>query len=769
MTDAKDASPTGQADAGAAAAVPALATGTAAAAAATAAAAAQSAAAPGTGAATAASAGPATGAAAAGAATAASKPKKSKAKAKAAPVLTAEEAAALAVQQAAETAALEARRAIEDIPHQQMVKARRMDGQFAQCRRDRTPRAAAEWAPTCACAGFLVDLESSHRIALVVVCVAVLFRPPVQGRNAALVSSVSTLQAALRKSEQDSTDVLHYLEAEVRRKDLVTKRLTREIRDLHAAQVAEKAERGARHAAEIAALEEGFARAEKELLDLHRLRHQEHNDLQLFARIRGDLVAELAATKRVILRNQKRHELQMADLERKFLAARSRLLQESVARIEASRAAYKEEVGRELDLESKWIQVENEKMGQELGFHQALVERLQAANAELAAVVAQLEDGLRALERRDTSHAAAALRDAKVAAELQAKCALLDASIAKVKAEAGEQARAQQQQQARPASDPALVPLHAELAKLEALSAQKSRENGALQRQLALFHSQQNDVERAALDALRRVKREVVARRKAEYAAAVRLYRQQLDQLADGMYKPRGAKLAARPALSASGGGGAGGGAGADGTLHIQSDPRVAPPAPPAATLDSRVTLDELTLHDRERVLHLLFEALNQTAAASGPGAAPAAAAATSAENSRPSSALSLYTGGGRRSGSGSASASSLVVSRPHSSNRSRPGSRPLSSTMRAAAAASAPHHPGSAAAAAAARSRAPPSGPASVAQVDMRPSEFAQLSGLSAAAGGFGRGQRLQQRRSVDEKETSFFPPRGDTPTELL
>ena len=202
------------------------------------------------------------------------------------------------------------------------------------------------------------------------------------------MSSVSALQAQLRQSEQDSTDVVRYLEQEVRRKDSVTKRLTREIRELHAAQLAEKEGRNKTYAAEIAAMEQSFARAEKELLDLNRLRHQEHNDLLLFGRIRTELLGELAGTKRVILRNQKRHELQMSDLEQKFLAARTRLLQESSARIEASRAAYKEEVGRELDLESKWIQVENEKMGQELAFHQALVEKLQAGNSELQGVAA---------------------------------------------------------------------------------------------------------------------------------------------------------------------------------------------------------------------------------------------------------------------------------------------------------------------------------------------------------------------------------------------
>jgi hypothetical protein len=655
-----------------------------------------------------------------------------------------------------------------------------------------------------------------------------LFLSPVQHRNAALASSVSALHGELQSRSQDSADVLAYLETEVRRKDLVTKQLGRELRELHAAQVAEKAQKQADYAAEIAALEQTFARAESELLDLNRLRHQEHNDLLLFSRIRGDLLAELGHTKRTIVKNERRHALQMSDLEKKFLAARQRLLEESAARIAASRKSYKEEVGRELDLESKWIHADNAKMAQERDFHQALIEKLQQGNAELSAIAAELEASVKELERKDAAYAAASLRNTKVLQELQHKHALLTSSLQQVQAEGQKQRAAekqakqllnqqqqQQQQQLLAGADPsaalallsvggdaidpsgpgaALVPLQMELGKLQSLSALKARENQALHRQLSLLRDQQSDVERVASAMLQRVKQEVCARRARHYEQAVAAYRQNLARLAEGMYQPRGIK-ALLPGAGSSTDTFA-----ATSSLHIQSDPRLPPPVAPV-TDPSKLRLEDLTLHERERVLQLLFEKLNEntTVGASGGNAG---AKSTSEADSRPSSALSLYTGGGVSKAHGrSDSSTSLVLSRPQSSNRARPASssssRPGSSTrpLRPAAPASAA---GATATATSSsdkpnsvsriRPAQPPSRSARQQQQqpqqfnpsDMRPSDYMQLSGAATAAGSGGTLLRPHRphisssklpQRGGDEKESPviLFPPRGDTPTELL
>ena len=206
------------------------------------------------------------------------------------PPLTAEQAARAAAKAASDAAKAEVKRVESDLPHQTMLHSRRAD---------------------------------------------------VRGRLEGLVSSLATLQSTLTQSETDSTDVLKYLENEVRRKDILTKQLAREIRELHARQVEERAEKQEQYAQEIQELERTFSQKESQLLDLNRLRHQEHSDLLLFARIRPELLSELSQTKRVILKNTQRHSLQMEDLEKKFLAARKRLMEESTTRIAEARKAYK--------------------------------------------------------------------------------------------------------------------------------------------------------------------------------------------------------------------------------------------------------------------------------------------------------------------------------------------------------------------------------------------------------------------------------------------
>ena len=625
-----------------------------------------------------------------------------------------------------------------------------------------------------------------------VLCSRVCVLCTVKSRNLALESSVAALSSRLSQSEQDSSEVLKYLEQEVRRKDILTKSLSRDIRELHGNQVREKAERAKEYAQEVEQLESTFAQREGQLLDLNRLRHQEYNDLLLFSRIRGELLAELAQTKRVVLKNNKRHALQMGDLERKFLAARQRLLEESSARIAESRRSYKEEVGRELDLESSWIARENQKMGQELGFHQELIQRLQRSNQELQEVAHELQNTCRELERKDANYAASALRNAKVLKELQNKNDMLTKALeqlrkgerkaaitaaAALSSSSSSSASASSAIAALQSADGAggddglvdrsLADMELELSKLRALTAIKSRENSAIERQIGLFKSQRNDVEVISADMIALVKAEIVARRTRDYARAVQQYRTNLDQLAQNMYQPRGIKalpaagssdfipssVSVTMAATVSSMG-----------LHIQSDPRLPPPTIPQLDA-SKITLADFTLHDRERVLQLIFEKLNQTSTTAAGNTAAAAAAAAAAEESRPSSAVSLYTGNAGRRGSsssnGSGSSTSLVLSRPQSSHpRSRPGSstRPRSKPPSAARTRPLGVQPPQ-----------PQQPLPSVTQVDMRPSDYAQLSGL---VGGSGRAQKMQQqRRSVgaDEKESSFFPPRGDTPSELL
>jgi hypothetical protein len=607
-------------------------------------------------------------------------------------------------------------------------------------------------------------------------CVVVSRSLAVKARNSVLSSHLTTIESALRTSDTDSTDVLSYLENEVRRKDILTKKLGREIKELYEKQVREKTDTNQRYAQEIRDLEATFKSKEQDLLDLNRLAHQEYNDLLLFQKIRQELNTELAQTKAIILKNEKRHALQMADLEKKFLLARNKLLAESADRIAESRKNYKEEVGRELDLESKFISTENLKMKGELAFHQQLIEKLQGANEELQQVVEELEKAVRNLEQKDVTYAANSLRNGKLLTELRSKQSVLQASLKQIKEERrsrkqpqlpeGERRKTPQLTAAAAVSDATSAEhsaLTRELSKLTALSLGRTRESEALRSYISQFRSARNDVETHFLRALEVVKGEIVARRAREYQREVDAYHARLSQLAQESYQPRGAKSSTSSSASWSA------------TVVIESDPRLPPPTPPVTDV-RKLTLNDLTLGDRERVLQLLFEQLN--AGKPGHHTGPSQPRdADSLSQSRASSALSLYTG--HRSHDGSST--SLVVSRPASSTRPRSkigsragktsGSRPHSSVKK---------QPQSAG-----RMRQTDVSSSSqstfVTQADFRPSELAQLGSLAEAKVLQQQHQRaspksdhLRQQAGPAHEEKqhqadAFFPPRGDTPTELL
>jgi Skp family chaperone for outer membrane proteins len=103
--------------------------------------------------------------------------------------------------------------------------------------------------------------------------------------------------------------------------------------------------------------------------------------------MRAELAAELESTKQTILQNERRHKTQLDDLERKFIEAKQRLEQEASDRIAHSRQVYKEEVGKELDMESKQVRKENREMAQELKFHEETNARFQKLNTRLQSEV----------------------------------------------------------------------------------------------------------------------------------------------------------------------------------------------------------------------------------------------------------------------------------------------------------------------------------------------------------------------------------------------
>jgi len=664
--------------------------------------------------------------------------------------------AELARQQAEEAAAkkaMEAKQAIEDIPHQQMIKARRAD---------------------------------------------------VLARNAQLSSTLTSLNSSFSIRSLEGAEVLRYLETQVRNKDQATKQLTSEIKSLQKCQLDERAAKAQEYATEIKRLEETFAEKERELLAFHKSKHQEHADLLLFKQLQSTLQQELDATKAVLVKHERRHALQMNDLETKFLNARQRLLEESNARIAESRRKYKEEVGRELDLESQWIQQENVKMKHELQFHQALIEKLRKQNNQLQLIETTLKNNVDTLEMRGSDAAQKSLDQSKQTKRLKQEQQMFKDQLKQVQTQTQSQRRATKESiptpipQLPPGSEqralkspssrrlitasssptsasssstaltaipPAPSPvisaspshhaqslhLHAlqsELSKLLTLTASRAQMNDALLLQLQNLHASQTEVEHVFYEVLHAVKREVVSRRAREYEEACEVHRDRLQEVTLRLAQPR--HHLSHSSSSSSSVGASAAAAAAASIFAIESDPRFPPPRRPELRA-SHVRLDELTRADRERILQLLFDRLKTCSDEEVAWATSALDRSSSRDQySRPSSGLLPPA-------ESDAYSQALVPSQRQSGTRSRP----LSDRHSNRSVDDAKRSSGSG-------RKADASSSAYVTQTDLSKAQAPSRSSPHSSHRSSGRHRRID-----DEKTSSapFVPWRANahTPTELL
>ena len=105
----------------------------------------------------------------------------------------------------------------------------------------------------------------------------------------------------------------------------------------------------------------------------------------------------------------------------RYRAAKQKLEQEALDRIAHSRQVYKEEVGRELDMESKQVRKENREITKELRFHEERSNSLHEENGALRRKLRQLTTELGLAKQMEEEQVKRGMRQAKMIRELQDK------------------------------------------------------------------------------------------------------------------------------------------------------------------------------------------------------------------------------------------------------------------------------------------------------------------------------------------------------------
>lgn len=391
-------------------------------------------------------------------------------------------------------------------------------------------------------------------------------------RGDTFLKQIEKLTADSKRREHDTTDMINSLETDVKNRDVNNKDLAKQLKELTLQQVADKRGMKSHFEKTLQEAEAVFLAKEAKLLNANRQLMQEVSDLTEFKKMRHQLEQELARTNETIEINEEKHLQQLKELERKFYEARERLEKEADDRIAQSRQLYKEEVGKELDMDSKRIRKENKLMEAELKFQRDTSERLHKENTVLRERAKKLREELVAKSANDEAKAHHGLKNTKTVAELSEKLKKLGEMIQKIQSEAQRERETVAKTQTKKEGI-----LSKKLNNIKQTYKVKNREMTAIQHNARTILTQRNEIEQFFLESLELVKDEVRRRRESSYKEAVDLYNRFLKD----MTHPQSLKQ------------------------EINDIKSLGPaPRPPKRG----VTLDDLDKADKERVLELLLE-----------------------------------------------------------------------------------------------------------------------------------------------------------------
>jgi len=391
-------------------------------------------------------------------------------------------------------------------------------------------------------------------------------------RGDTFLKEIEKLQADSKRREHDTTDMINSLETDVKNRDVDNKSLARKLKELTLQQVADKRGMKSHFDVTLEEAEAVFLAKESKLLNANRQLMQEVSDLTEFKKMRLLLGHELKNTQGTIEDNEQKHLEQLKELERKFYEARARLEKEADDRIAQSRQLYKEEVGKELDMDSKRIRRANKLMEAELTFQRDTSQRLVKENTKYREQAKKLRVELTAKSANDEAKALQGLKNSKNVTELRERLQTLGDMIQTIQADAvGERTQVGEQHLKY------VGVLEKKTNNIRQTGKIRTRELVAIKQHASAILSERNEIEKYFLEALILTKDEVQQRRERSYHEACDLYKHFIKDMA-------------HPSSISQ---------------DIPDFTSLGPaPRPPKRT----VTLDELDAADKNRVLELLLE-----------------------------------------------------------------------------------------------------------------------------------------------------------------
>lgn len=389
------------------------------------------------------------------------------------------------------------------------------------------------------------------------------------------------LKMELSRKMKETTEMVKYLEAEVRRKDLMAKRMEKQLKDLEETHSSDLHMMERQFENTCKYMEKIFMEKERQILEKNMTLDKQIKDLAEFQAMRTSLANELEQTKLTIFKNERSHKLQLDELEKKFLSARDGLQREAAARIANSRATYKLEVGKELEAESTAVRLENEKLRDRLRTHEATSDRLQKQHQNLTTRIHELKQDLELRNQQNEEYLKKSLHQTRTINTLTEEVKTSEDTLLRRLREQDESRKSKAESHRA-----ALLPLQQELIEVQSQSKSADRQHARLRREGQRLLREKEDTSRFFLEALQET------RRNQERKKALQKKERQLLQQAQLRELTLPPSLRTRLPFIHGGGGGSEVGGGTDATRLFDQ---------------STLAMGDLTLDEREKVLRLLY------------------------------------------------------------------------------------------------------------------------------------------------------------------
>jgi hypothetical protein len=351
----------------------------------------------------------------------------------------------------------------------------------------------------------------------------------VSGRSHKFAREIERLRAAAKASEAEAEARVKFLQDELTRKEQANKTLTRQVQELVDAKSVDKSATKTYLEATLKRAEELFLSKEGAMLAREKDLLVQLADLTAFKEIREALIAELELTKRTMRESETKHRTQLEELERRFLAARNRLEAEAAEKLTRSKQLYKEEVGQELDLESRYVRTENARLSRELTVQVSVAQQMHKASDKAGKELSQLklDHSLQVARFEELTKQHIRLR--KHAEDVAGKVRTLEDALS-VSLRSADTERAATA--ARHAGE--LTALQRALEQTRAALAGKELEARALRKHAQVLLDARSEMESFFTDALDAAKQEVLARQRLQYEQAKAAHQSRMRDLARG-------------------------------------------------------------------------------------------------------------------------------------------------------------------------------------------------------------------------------------------